>query len=152
MLVSKHLRKIVEASGREGSIQPNCLHCEELPGGLSATDVPEGFVRCTIRSWDGLRQMTALYPQQNTIKALCESRVPKEWYHPKNTTTGLRRPNENEPIPWYTNTLPAITTRGPSAYDITDLRINEHEPVAVFFSKAQNNNRKLTATLGAFRR
>jgi hypothetical protein len=141
----------MKASGRECSIQPNCLHCEGLPGGLSAaTDVPEGLVRCTIRSWDGLRQMTALYPQQTTIKALCESAVPKEWYHP-NTTTGLRRPTEDEPIPWYTNTLPAITTSGPSSYDIADLRINEREPVAVFFSKAQNN-RKLTASLGAFRR
>lgn len=122
-----------------------------LPGGLAATtDVPEGFVRCAIRSWDGSKQMTALYPQQTTIKALCESAVPKEWYHP-NTTTGLQRPTEDEPIPWYTNTLPAITTSGPSTYDVADLRINEHEPIVVFFSKALNN-RKLTASLGAFMR
>lgn len=96
-------------------------------------DVPEGFVRCVINSYNGTKQ-TALYPEHTTIEKLCKSEVPRRWYRP-NTITGLRRPFDHEQIPWYTDSIPAITSSGPSAYDFNNLRINNDEPVIVFFSK-----------------
>ncbi|TAQ90814.1 hypothetical protein B7494_g887 [Chlorociboria aeruginascens] len=127
-------------------------------------DVPEGFVRCVISSHNGSKQLTALYPEHTTIEKMCESAVPRRWYRP-NTITGLQRPFDHEQIPWYTDSIPAITSSGPSTYDFNNLRINKDEPVIVFFSKVLSdycsmsvhepqvrNNGKLKVELGAFRR
>jgi hypothetical protein len=78
--------------------------------------------------------LTVLYPEHTTIEKLCESAVPRRWYRP-NTITGLHRPFDHEQIPWYTDSIPAITSSGPSTYDFNNLRINKDEPVIEFFSK-----------------
>ena len=97
-------------------------------------DVPVGFVRCVIKSRDGSKQLTALYPEHTTIEKLCDSEVPNRWHRP-NTITGLHRPFDQEQIPWYTDSIPAITSCGPSTYDFENLRINKDQPVIEFFSK-----------------
>jgi len=97
-------------------------------------DVPEGFVRCVINSYNGSKKLTALYPEHYTIEKLCKSAVPRRWYRP-NTIIGLHRPFEQEQIPWYTDSIPAKTSSGPSNYDFNNLRINKDEPVIKFFSK-----------------
>jgi hypothetical protein len=97
-------------------------------------DVPEGFVRCVINSYHGSKHLTALYPEHTTIEKLCKSVVPRRWYRP-NTITGLHRPFDHEQIPWYTDSIPAITSSGPSIFDFNNLRINKDEPVIEFFSK-----------------
>jgi hypothetical protein len=97
-------------------------------------DVPEGFVYCVIKSYHGSKQLTALKPEYTTIEKLCESVVPRRRYRP-NTNTGLHRPFDHEQIPWYTDSIPAITSSGPSIYDFKNPRINKDEPVIQFFSK-----------------
>jgi len=86
-----------------------------------------------------------IYPEHTAIKTLCELEILKEWYNP-NTITGLKRPHEHDQIPWYTDSVAATTSSGPSTYDATELRINEHEPVLVFFSNVRNG-RKLKGNL-----
>lgn len=97
-----------------------------------------------IRSRNGARQFTDIYPGSTTIRSLCESNIPKRWYRP-NTIVGLRRPLETNQIPWYTESIPAITTSGPSKYDGDgELKINMREPVLVFFSKVRNKEKPRT--------
>jgi hypothetical protein len=87
-----------------------------------------------INSYDGSKQLTAFYLEYTTIEKLCELAVSRRWYRP-NTITGLQRPFDHEQIPWYTDSIPAITSSGPSIYDFNNLRINKDEPVIKFFSK-----------------
>lgn len=79
-----------------------------------------------------------MYPESTTIRSVCESSVPKRWYRP-NTIVGLHRPLETGQILWYTESIPAVTTSGPSQYNAdSELKINMQEPVLVFFSKVRN--------------
>ncbi len=112
----------------------------------AAAQVSDGYIRCVIKSPNDSRELSDVYPETTSIRSICESVITRRWYRP-NTMTGLKRPHETDQIPWYTDSIPALTTSGPSNYeDAGALRINMHEPVIVFFSKVRNHD-KLSADL-----
>lgn len=96
-----------------------------------------------IKGRNGSRPFAGVYPESTTIRELCESIVPKRRYRP-NRIVGLQRPQETDQIPWYTDSIPAETTGGPTSYDVAALRINTHDPVVVFFSKVRNDGKLTT--------
>ncbi|KAK3366194.1 hypothetical protein B0T24DRAFT_683231 [Lasiosphaeria ovina] len=52
-------------------------------------------------------------------------------------------------IPWYTDSIPALTSEGPSDYDnAAALRINMREPVVIFSSKVRSGQKPLRARTG----